>query len=300
MMRLATEWVGSTLFIDPGKAATIASVFGPRLSGAEVTVVGATPVDHDVRRTKAGVVGDLLTRAVVNDQVPSRMPVIDNVAVIAVEGTLVRKGAFLGQSSGETSYQGLRAQVMRARADRSIKGVVLEVDSFGGHVTGLFELGEQIAALSAEKPTIAILTDFGLSAGYFIASQARQVVMPPRGAAGSIGAVRLYVDESGALEKAGRVVTVIRSGSQKFMSAGLNPLPEDILRQMQASVDQARDDFAAWVGKARGSRLTKEAALATEAAILEGEDAYNAGLVDAIDDPFRTFEAFTAAVNRRR
>jgi transposase len=64
---------------------------------------------------------------------------------------------------------------------------VFEVDSLGGELAGAFETADLIARLSAEKPTLAILTDHALSAGYLLASAARQIIMPEHGRAGSIG-----------------------------------------------------------------------------------------------------------------
>ena len=69
------------------------------------------------------------------------------------------------------------------------KGVVFEVDSFGGELAGAFETTDLIARLSAEKPTLAILTDHTLSAAYLLASAARQIIIPEYGRAGSIGAL---------------------------------------------------------------------------------------------------------------
>jgi ClpP class serine protease len=104
--------------------------------------------------------------------------IIDGVALIPIEGTLVHKGAYVGAYSGTTSYEGLQAQVLRAMRNPAVKGVVFEVDSFGGELAGAFETADLIARLSAEKPTLAILTDHALSAGYLLASAARQIIIP--------------------------------------------------------------------------------------------------------------------------
>ena len=69
------------------------------------------------------------------------------------------------------------------------KGVVFEVDSFGGELAGAFETTDLIARLSAEKPTLAILTNHTLAAAYLLASAARQIIIPEHGRAGSIGAL---------------------------------------------------------------------------------------------------------------
>lgn len=295
MMRLAAEAFETPLMIDARKAAIIATVLGPRLLGTNVVVVDHAVVDHDVRREHAGVVGEPIRRAMEKRDAYGFMRV-GAVGIIPIEGTLVRKGAFLGQSSGETSYEGLSAQVSRAM-DPSIKGVAFEVDSFGGMVNGAFEMADQIYALSQAKPTIAILTDFAMSAAYLLASQCRQIVMPKHGAAGSIGVITMHVDQSAALDKAGLKVTVIKSGAKKDQGSPLAAPADDFLARLQASVDATRDEFADVVARGRGSRLTKDAALATEADWYDGEAAVAAGLVDAIADPLKAFEAFAAAVN---
>lgn len=295
MMRLAAEAFETPLMIDARKAATIATVLGPRLLGSSFVMVDHAGVEHDVHRQHAGVVGEPVRRIMEQHDMFGFMR-IGAVGIIPIEGTLVRKGAFLGQSSGETSYEGLSAQVARAM-DPAIRGVVFEVDSFGGVVNGAFELADQIHALSQIKPTLAILTDYAMSAAYLQASQCRQIVMPKHGAAGSIGVITMHVDRSAAVEQSGLKVTVVKSGAKKDQGSSLGPISDDYLARLQMSVDAARDEFADVVARGRGARLTKAAALATEADWFEGEAAVAAGLVDAIADPQQAFEAFAAAIN---
>jgi signal peptide peptidase SppA len=297
-LRLAARAFGVPLLIDERKAATIATVFGPRLLGAPVAVTGAdlALADHWVGREKAGVVDGLVERLY---ERAGRLPfaLVDGVAVIAVEGTLVHKGAFVGQSSGETSYEGLQAQVSIAAKTPAVRGVAFEVDSFGGEARGAFEVAEAMRALSAVKPTIAILTDYALSAGYLLASQARRIVVPKYGAAGSIGVVTMHVDESQAIEAAGLKITVIQSGARKTEGSSLAPLPDAVRAEMQARVDRMRADFAAAVAAGRRGKLTAAQALATEAGVYEGEAAVAIGLADAVGNPHEAFRAFVAAVN---
>jgi ClpP class serine protease len=178
-----------------------------------------------------------------------------------------------------------------------VKGVVFEVDSYGGEVAGVFETARMIRELSAAKPTIAILTDFAYSAGYLLAAAARQIVLPETGGAGSIGVMTMHADFSKQLAAEGVKVTLIYSGSHKVDANPLNPLPEDVRARLQAGVDRGRDLFADAVGAFRGKRLTKAMALATEAQSYRGEEAVAAGLADAVIDPTRAFDAFVKRVN---
>ena len=286
----------------PGKAETLVRMMGPRLTGQSITIInGREPVDHvafSSGRPSAGVLGDRLGRAYDKHNV-TPFQVINNVAVIAVEGTLIQKGSWVGSSSGETSYEGLRMQIARARRSDAVKGVVFEVDSFGGQVNGAFETAEDMRQLSREKPTISILTDYAYSAGYLLASQARQIVIPEFGGAGSIGVVMMHADVSGAMEQEGIKVTFIHAGKHKVDGNPYEPLTSGIHAKWQAEVEAMRDRFAAVVGKARGSRFSKAAALNTEAETFSAKQALEIGLVDAVADGQSTFEAFIKEINRK-
>lgn len=298
MMPFAAAQIFETpLMIDEDKAAIIALAFGPRLLGAPVVVVDADGLEHRATRQSMGVADSGIERALASRGIAG-FGVHDGVGIIEVAGTLVHKGAFLGQSSGQTSYQGLQAQIARAAAMPEIKGVAVEIDTFGGQVNGAFETAAALRRLSAIKPTMAILTDFALSAGYLLASQARQIVIPRNGRAGSIGVVTMHVNRRKQMEQEGLEVTVIASGAQKADGMGLSPLSDDKRAALQASVDRTRDDFAAAVALGRGGRLDKAAALATEARIEEGEAAVNVGLADAVGDPVEAFEEFRRAIAR--
>lgn len=290
------------LMHDARKAEVVLRALGPRLTGHNITVVNGTGgVDHVAfanGRPSAGVIGDRLGRIMDARGVPA-FDMVDGVSIIAVEGSLIQKGGWIGASSGETSYQGLQTQIARAGRLDAVKGVVFEIDSFGGMVNGGFETATMIAALSKAKPTIAILTDFAYSAAYLLASQCRQIVVPPFGGAGSIGCVMLHADYSGALEQEGIKVTIIRSGAHKTEGNPYEPLPDAQRERWQAQVDGVRDQFAAVVGKGRGKRCTKAQALKTEAQAFTAAEALDLGLVDAVGDGQEAFSAFVKAVNRR-
>ena len=305
-MSLALSRIGGVLFeqphlYHPRKAETLVRMLGPRLTGFEVNVInGDGGVDHVAfgnGRPSAGVLGDRLGRAY--DRAGyAPFHVVDNVAIIPIEGTLVQKGGWVGSYSGETSYQGLQVQIARARRPE-VKGVAFEIDSFGGMVNGVFETADAIRQLSKEKPTIAILTDYAYSAAYMLASQARQIVVPEDGGAGSIGAIILHADYSGNLEQDGVKVSIIRSGEHKAEGNPFEALPVELREEWKARVDDIRDRFAGVVARGRGKRMTKAAALKTEARAYSAKDALALGLVDAVGPAQEAFASFIKAVNQK-
>lgn len=301
--RIAARIFGTPLLIDARKAEAILAGIGGRLVEGGVEIDNAAGAIEHIAfqngRPSLGKLGDRLGRAYDKAGV---MPfdMIGGVAVIPIEGTLVHKGAFIGQSSGETSYQGLQAQVARAAASPDVKGAVFEVDSYGGEAAGAYDAADVIAQLSAVKPTMAILTENALSGGYLLASQARQIVMPEFGRAGSIGAIKLHFDLSRKLANDGVKVTVLAAGKHKADGNPFEPLPQAMADQERAGLEQMRTKFADYVARGRGQRFTMAQAMATEADDYNGADALARGLVDAVGKPSDAFDAFVAAINRNR
>ncbi|WP_281978814.1 S49 family peptidase [Pseudorhizobium flavum] len=289
------------LMYDERKAETFVRALGPRVTGGEVFIAnGAGGVEHTAfehGRPSAGKVGSRMTRFF---QKAERLPfdVVDNVSIIPIEGTLIHKGAWIGSSSGETSYQGLMTQIEMARRAQAIRGVVFEIDSYGGEVNGAFEAAAAIQTLSKEKPTISILTDYAYSAGYLLASQARQIIMPEFGGAGSIGVIMLHADYSRHLEQEGVKVTIIRAGKHKAEGSPYEGLSDRLAEKWQGQVEVMRDKFAETVARGRGRRISKAKALATEADAFDAGESLALGLVDAIADPIEAFEAFIKETNR--
>lgn len=298
--RIAARLLNTPLMVHPGKAAAILAGIGGRVIDGRVEFHGATPIAHEAfsrGRPSAGTVGDRMGRQI--DRSGERpYDMVGSVAIIPIEGSLVHKGAWLESDSGETSYQGLQTQVQRAGRDAAVKGVVFEVDSYGGEVSGAFETSDMIAQLSKAKPTIAILSDHAYSAGYLMASAARQIIVPEAGGAGSIGIVTMHTDMSKALEASGVNVTILSSGAHKADGNPFEPLPEDVATAIRAELDDCRKIFAGRVAAYRGSRLNFQDAMATEAQVYSGVEAVAAGLADATGHPSEAFKAFVSAINR--
>ena len=299
--QIAQRAFDTPLMIAPDKALAFLSGLGPRITGQEINFDGGgiTEPDLSVERQTARaslIGGDLVGRY--SDDADAPFPIIDGVAVIAIAGTLVHRGAWIGQSSGLTSYEGLAAQIDAAVSDNAIRGIALEIDSFGGEVAGAFDLADRIRAARDAKPVHAFLAEHALSAGYALASQATRITLPRTGAAGSIGVITMHTDMSGMLAQKGVAVTLIHAGARKADGNPYAALPEGIRDRLQAELEDLRILFAETVAAGRGAKLSRDTALATEAAVFRGAAAVEAGLADAVADPRTAFRAFTESVNR--
>ena len=296
--QIAQRAFNTPLMVDPAKALAFLSGLGPRITGQEITFQGLEVKADDQTAAslpaRASLFGnDLAQRHQRNGSQPYAM--VDGIAVIEIAGTLVHRGAWIGQSSGLTSYEGIAAQLQAAVADPGVRGIALDIDSFGGEVAGAFDLADRIRAARAQKPVYAFVAEHALSAGYVLASQADRIILPRTGAVGSIGVVALHTDMSGALDQKGIAVTLIHAGTHKVDANPYQPLPEAVHDQMQRELEVVRLLFTETVAAGRGDRLNHASALATEAAVFRGADAIAAGLADDLADPVTAFRAFATA-----
>jgi signal peptide peptidase SppA len=291
--RIAARAFNTPLLVEPSKAMAFLSGLGPRILGRQVETLdqGLALESAPMPTARASILaGGLLDDYPQHGETP--YPVLDGIAIIQIAGVLIHRGGWIGQSSGQTSYEGITAQIEAAATDPSVRGLALEIDSFGGEVAGVFDLADRIRAIRATKPVWAFVAEHAFSAGYALASQADRILLPRTGAVGSIGVVVMHADLSGQLDQDGVRVTLIHAGSHKVDANPYTPLPADIQSDIQREIDVLRFLFAETVAAGRGVRLSQEAALATEAASFRGTEAVAAGLADEVIDMQRGFTAF--------
>ena len=301
--QIAQRAFNTPLLVEPAKAMAFLAGLGARIAGRRVEFAGLDVPEAEAERAalpaQAGVlVNDLAEQEFRMGGAP--YAVRDGVAIIQVSGVLIHRGSWIGQSSGQTSYEGLASQIEAAAKDPTVLGIALELDSFGGEVAGAFDLADRLRAARARKPVWAFVAEHAFSAAYALASQADRIILPRTGRVGSIGVLVMHADLSGMMEQDGVTVTLIHSGARKVDGNPYEPLPTNVRETIQAEIDATRLLFAQTVAAGRGSHLTEAAALATEAASFRGDEAVAAGLADEVSDLGGAFARFTAEVNRRR
>lgn len=223
--------------------------------------------------------------------------IVDGAAIIPVYGTLMHQWEAMSPLSGATGYDGIRANLARAERDDSVRHMVMEIHSPGGHSRGSSELCEYIRECS--KPVAAYIDVDGYSAAYKIASQADIVLAAPSAGIGSIGTMMVHQDISNATKEVGVTYTIIHSGKHKADGNHLEPLPEDVRKDMQARCDDFRKKFAEQVGLGRGERFTSEQAMATEAKTYSADEALEMGMIDAIARPDQALKNINAMLEER-
>ncbi|PIT68285.1 S49 family peptidase [Bartonella tribocorum] len=229
---------------------------------------------------------------------PETYVVQNNVAIIPVHGTLVRRGAWLGALSGLTSYEGLKASFREAMAQPDVKAVLLDIDSGGGEAGGIFDLVEEFQTLSKQynKPIWAHANEFACSAAYAIACAASQIWVARTGVVGSIGVVCAHLDQSRADEKQGLKWTFVFEGDHKTHGNPHEPLSDTAQIKMQADCALLYEMFVDWVAKNRP--LSADAIRDTKAETFIGTQALELGLADAQGTLAQALEALTDSISQ--
>lgn len=220
--------------------------------------------------------------------------IVDGIAVIAVQGTLVHKAGAMDALCGMRGYNAIRSDFLHALDDSQVRAVCLAVDSGGGEVSGCFELVDLIYESRGIKPVWAILDDSAYSAAYAIASAADRIVVPRTGGTGSVGVVTMHADHSKALEGAGVAITIVTYGARKAFGNEFNPLSKEALATIQADVDVMGDLFVQTV--ARNRNLSTATVRNTQAGTYLGAAGVQIGFADAVQAPDEAFRSLVASL----
>lgn len=228
--------------------------------------------------------------------------IADGIATIPVRGVLTKGFSFWNYWFGWSSYDQVAHDLEVALADASVRGIVLSVDSPGGQVDGVAELGARILAARTSpngKPIVAHVDGLAASAGYWIASAAERVVLAPTAMAGSIGVVFSFVDYSGAYEQFGiRETEIVSTQSPKKRP---DPFEAEGRAQYQVHADAIAEVFLAAVAAHRNTTRDIVAAQFGQGDVFVGQAAIDAGLADTLgtfDETRRALDAqLTAAAD---
>lgn len=203
------------------------------------------------------------------------------IAVIPIDGALVKKGNMFTEVSGMASMQMIQADIESATADPRVKGIVFAVDSPGGTVDGTQALADAVRAASATKPTISVAEGLMASAGYWVGSAAGEVwVADQTTMTGSIGVIGSHTDYSQAQAKAGVIKTDIYAGKYKAVGSPNKPLDEESKAVMQERIDALYSVFVNAVAEHRGVSADLVLSQMADGRVFVGSAAVDAGLAD--------------------
>lgn len=224
--------------------------------------------------------------------------ITNGIAVLPVSGTLVSKTRSLQPYSGMTGYNGIIARLQQAMSDPGVDGILLDMDTPGGMVSGAFDCADIIARMRDIKPVWALANDMNCSAGQLIASAASRRLVTQTARTGSIGVMMAHSNYGAALKTQGVEVTLIYSGDHKVDGNPYVKLPKDVRDDFQTRIDATRRMFAEKVAAYTG--MSVQAVLDTEAAVFSGQESVDAGLAEELVNNTDALNVMRESLNKRK
>lgn len=199
----------------------------------------------------------------------------DGVAVIHVDGALSYRSSIWEAWFGMDTYNSIEASLDKCLADDSIKGIVFDINSPGGEVSGCADLADKIFKARGSKPAGIVARTGGLmcSAAYWIGSACEKVYTASNGTLGSIGVLCAY-------SKSSEDVNVIVSD----LSPNKAPSPNtnDGLALIKKELNDLAEVFISTVARNRGTSYENVAENFGQGGVFIGAKAVEAGLADAV------------------
>lgn len=223
----------------------------------------------------------MLTRA--RDMLKVRAEIRGDVAVVPIYGVLARRPDPYEQAFyGVEDTDGVLEAVQSAASNPDVKGILLDVDSPGGFLTGGPEVADAVRQASKNKPVVAWTGGYMASLAYWIGSQASEVIASRSAVVGSIGVYLALADYSKLFEAAGVKMEVLRNKEATFKAAGLTgtSLTDDQRSHLQERVQASFGEFKNAIKAARGDVPSD----AMRGQTFTGREAKAQNLVDRVGD----------------
>ena len=172
-------------------------------------------------------------------------------------------------------------KIQKAKKDKNIKGVLLEVNSPGGAVAPSIEISNAIKELKKQKPVIVYASGTIASGSYYASIWADKIIANPGSMVGSIGVILEGADVSGLMSKIGIKTQTIQAGKYKKVGTPDRAWKPYEIAELNKVIQDTYDMFCEDVAKARKLELKKRDSWAN-AHIFTSRQAKKVKLIDEV------------------
>jgi protease-4 len=193
----------------------------------------------------------------------------DKIAIVEINDVIV---------SSEKTVE----QIKRFREDKSIKAIILRVNTPGGGVAASQEIYEEVKKTrDSGKIIVVSMGSIAASGGYYIAVGSSLIIANPGTLTGSIGVIAQFISIKDLAEKLGISQTTIKSGSLKDAGSPFKTMNDSDKAYFQDVVDNSFGQFLDVVAKER--KMDKQTLLQyANGRVFTGLQAKEYGLIDSL------------------
>ena len=199
-------------------------------------------------------------------------------------GVLVAEGEIVGSKGGNENIgsDDFVKELRKLRDNKSIKAIVLRIDSPGGSSLASDEMWREIELAKKVKPIVASMSDYAASGGYYMAMGTNTIVAQPTTVTGSIGIFAQWLNIDRFLSnKIGITQDYVNTHANSNFMNSLGELTEFQKSVIQNMVNQGYETFTSKAASGRKMSIEKLKSLAG-GRVWTGIQAKEIGLVDEL------------------
>lgn len=227
----------------------------------------------------------------------------DKIAVIIAEGQII-----VGKSTTDWSplsggmskmlgSETFCAHVEDAVKDKSIKGIVIRVDSPGGSALASDIMWRSLKKAAEKKPVYISMGQVAASGGYYISAPGKVVFADATTITGSIGVVSMLVNTQKLMENKLYIDTdTIQRGKYSDFGSPLKPMTQEEINILKKMSENVYFEFKSRVSEGRSMSMDDVEKLA-QGKVYTGRQALKIGLVDQIGGLEDTCNALKKELN---
>jgi protease-4 len=207
------------------------------------------------------------------------------IAVIYVTGIINSGDSGFDPLNGDVAGSTRLVKAIRsARADDSVRAIVVRIDSPGGSSIASDVIWRELTVTKNEKPArplVASMSDLAASGGYYVAVAAPSIVAQPATLTGSIGIYGGKFITGGTYDKLGANIESIIIGRNAGLISPDRPFTDSERQKLRAQMRDFYDGFVQKVATSRKMTVERVDQLA-QGRVWTGAQAQQNGLVDAL------------------
>jgi len=191
------------------------------------------------------------------------------IAVIEVKGTIMESKKII-------------EMLQKASENKSLKAIIVRIDSPGGAVGPTQEIFDEIMELDKKIPVYASFGSVAASGGYYIGAAARKIFCNRGTITGSIGVIMQFMDLSKLFEFAKLSPEIVKAGKYKDMGQPSRALTEEEKKLLKNTIDSVHKQFVVDIEKRRKEVIKGDIWEMAQGQIFSGEEAHKLGLIDEL------------------
>jgi protease IV len=204
----------------------------------------------------------------------------EKIAIVYAAGDITSGRSQFGGEGETTIGSDSLVKVMNdVRDDKSIKAIVLRIDSPGGSGLASDIIWRAIESAKGKKPVVVSMSDVAASGGYYIACNANKIVAEPFTITGSIGVVGGKPVIKGFYDWIGVTNEYVMRGKNAGMFRESEKFSDSERKKFEEFLSTTYDDFTSKVAKGRNREKAYVDSIG-QGRVWTGQQGKDKGLVD--------------------